>query len=68
VNAKLKISLCEFQDGTFEIYVIDRETGEEVCVRGVQKFTDKERAILERLMPPCVFTNYDQVQLKRFGQ
>lgn len=62
---KLKISLCEFADGTFELYVIDDDTGDEVTISGARKFTDKEREILDRLMPSCVFTVYQQVRGSR---
>jgi hypothetical protein len=60
MGEKLKISLCEFQDGTFELYIIDGNTGEEVQIDGKRTFTDKQRALFERLMPPCVFTTYER--------
>lgn len=56
----IKLSLCEFQDGTFELYVIDPSTHEEVQINGRQSFTEKQRDILFRLMPPCVFTTYER--------
>ena len=60
MTQKLKVSLCEFKDGTFELYLIDPSTGEEVTITGTRKFTALERTFLERLMPPCVFTTYER--------
>lgn len=52
------MSMCEFQDGTYEFYLQDRETGEEVCLSGNRKLTDEERRVLEKIAPPCVFARY----------
>jgi hypothetical protein len=57
---RIKLSLCEFQDGTFELYIIDPATGEEVQIDGNRRFTDEQRAMFDRLMPACVFTTYER--------
>lgn len=57
---RIRVSLCEFQEGTFELYIIDPDTSEEVQISGERKFTDPQRAVLERLMPPCVWTTYQR--------
>ncbi|AGS80900.1 hypothetical protein [Caulobacter phage Cr30] len=50
-----------FQDQTFELYIKDSETGREVQLYGSTKHLDnEEKDILDRLMPGCVFTKYEQ--------
>jgi hypothetical protein len=60
VTQKLTVSLCEFQDGTFELYIIDGNTREEIQIEGRRTFTDQQREMLLRLMPPCVWTTYER--------
>lgn len=60
--AKLKISLCEFQDGTFELYLIDGDTREEIQIEGRRTFTEQQREMIARLMPGCVWTTYETAQ------
>jgi hypothetical protein len=57
---RIRLSLCEFQDGTFELYIIDPATSEEVQIDGRREFSPPQRALLERLMPPCVWTTYER--------
>jgi hypothetical protein len=60
---RIRLSLCEFQDGTFELYIIDPSTREEIQIGGRRVFTDAQREMLFRLMPPCVFTTYEREAL-----
>lgn len=58
---RVTLSLCEFQDGTFELYIIDPKTRQEIQITGARAFTAHERDMIARLMPGCVFTTYEQV-------
>ena len=39
---KITLSMCTYNDGKFELFIIDPQTGEEVCIDGERKFTDAE--------------------------
>ena len=58
MNPRLTISVCTYQSGDFDLMLIDKETGEEVCFSGNQKITDEQLDIVERLAPACVWTTY----------
>jgi len=58
MTPRLKISVCTFQGGDFDVMLIDKETGEEVCFSGNQKITDEQLDIVNRLAPACVWTTY----------
>ena len=55
------ISVCPFNNGEFDVILIDRETGDEVTLSGHQKLSEEEFAIVNKLAPSCVFTRYKQV-------
>lgn len=59
-NQGVTLSLCRFVDGTFELYIIDPATKQEVQIEGRRVFTDEESALLDRLMPACVWTTYER--------
>lgn len=54
----IKLSLCTFQNGTFDFMVMDAETGEEICFSGKKKLTDKELDLINGIAPACVWTTY----------
>lgn len=54
---KMKISVCPFVDGTFDVIIIDGD-GREVTLSGQQKLSEEEFDIVNRLAPACVFTTY----------
>lgn len=56
----IKLSMCAFQNGTFDLFIIDGNTGEEICITGERKFTEVEHEFFLRLMPACVFTSYSR--------
>lgn len=60
---KITLSLCEFQDGTFELYIKDPSTHEEIQIEGRRVFTDAQRDMIARLMPGCVWTTYEREAL-----
>ena len=55
---RLLISVCTFKNGTFDVILQDRETGEEVTLSGERQFDEKEFQFLDRVAPACVFTKY----------
>lgn len=59
--SQIKLSMCSFQNGSFDLFITDAQTGEEVCITGDRTFTDEEHEFFCRLMPSCVFTTYNQV-------
>lgn len=61
MKQQIKLSLCEFQDGTFELYIEDVQGGGRIQLDGVSKLTPHQREVLERLMPSCVMTRYVEV-------
>ena len=58
----LKISVCPFQNGDFDVTLIDADTGEQVTLSGNQKLSDADFAVIEKLAPPCVYTTYQSSQ------
>lgn len=58
----LKISVCPFQSGEFDVILIDADTGEQVTLSGNQKLSDEELAIVTKLAPSCVWTTYQSSQ------
>jgi hypothetical protein len=54
----IKLSLCTFQNGTFDVMVKDGETDEEICFSGEKKLTDKELDMVNSIAPACVWTTY----------
>ena len=56
----VKLSMCAFQNGTFDLFIIDGNTREEICITGERKFTEVEHDFFLRLMPACVFTSYSR--------
>lgn len=55
---RLRISVCTYNNGTFDVIVGDPDTDEEVTLSGNQRVTDEEFELLDRLAPACVFTDY----------
>ena len=62
MTLNLKISVCPFQDGHFDVMLIDADTGEKVTLSGSQKLNDEELAIVTKLAPSCVWTIYSSNQ------
>lgn len=57
----MKISICSYQSGDFEVMLRDPESGEEVMLCGNQELTPDEFDLINKLAPACVWTNYIQV-------
>lgn len=60
----LAISLCRYQNGSFDLFIGDPEGDGAICISGTQEFTAAEIDFADRVMPACVMTNYAQVQGK----
>lgn len=56
----IELSLCRYVNGEFDLFIVDKETRQEVAISGTRKFTEAEVEMLDRLMPGCVFTSYRQ--------
>ena len=54
----MKISVCPFVGGDFDVMIRDEKTGEEVTLSGKQALTDAQVKLLTRLVPSCVWTEY----------
>lgn len=54
----MKISVCPYVNGDFEVMIIDDETGYEVCLSGSQEISSEDLDILTKLAPACVWTSY----------
>ena len=59
---RMTISVCPFQDGTFDVIIQDPDTFEEVTLSGQQKLSDEEMELLTRLAPSCIWTTYTTEQ------
>lgn len=57
--ARLKVSMCAFQNGEFSLYLIDADTNKEIQIEGKRTFTEEEHEFFNKLMPACVFTTYE---------
>ncbi len=57
---KITISVCTYQNSDFDVIIQDPDTGEEVTLSGVQKISDEEHEVLNKLAPACVFTTYER--------
>lgn len=55
---KLKISLCEYKGGDFDLFF--EGDGEEVFqITGPAKFNKENREFINKYFPPCVMTEYE---------
>lgn len=55
------MSICTYEDGLFQVMVIDDETGDEIQLEGTMDLTSEEFDMVTKLFPPCVWTQYQQV-------
>jgi hypothetical protein len=55
---KLSISVCTFQNGSFDVILSDPDTGEEVTLSGEQKLDEEQFNFVNDKAPACVMTTY----------
>lgn len=59
---KISLSFCEFQNGTFDLY-IEGEQGQQVTLTGKSDLiSNEDKIFLSQTMPPCVRTKYQSVE------
>lgn len=58
---KIKLSVCTFENGDFDVIIIDAETHEEVTLSGNQKLNEDDSEIVNKLAPACVYTTYKEI-------
>jgi hypothetical protein len=58
VATEINLSLYTYQNGTFDVMVVDKATGEELRFSGEKKLTDQELEMVNRIAPACVWTGY----------
>lgn len=61
VKPDLKLSVCSFMNGDFDVMIKDPETGQELTLSGHQKISDEDLDLVNKLAPACVWTNYKLV-------
>lgn len=54
---RMKISVCTYEDGEFEVILKD-ENDREVTLYGNQVLSAEEFQLVNELAPACVFTRY----------
>lgn len=54
----MKISICTYLNGNFEVMLIDDDTGYEVMLSGSQELSQEDFDTLNKLAPACVWTSY----------
>jgi hypothetical protein len=55
----LKISVCTYNDGQFDVMIRDGDTGEELILSGNQKVDEESFELISKLAPACVWTSYE---------
>lgn len=55
---EIDISICLFQNGTFDVIFRDRSTHDEITLSGSHKLTDEQKEFAYRVAPACVYTKY----------
>lgn len=56
---QLKISVCTYNDGQFDVMIKDGETHQELVFSGNQKVDEEGLELLNKLVPACVWTSYE---------
>ena len=54
----IEMSVCTYNDGTFDVILRDADTKEEVTLSGKQQLTPEEQELVCDLAPPCVYSRY----------
>ncbi len=57
------LGFASYKDGSFELIVQDKETGEETMLEG--KLKPEQFEIINRILPTCVFVEAECVDAKR---
>lgn len=57
----LTMSICTFNNGTFDVIFRDKATGEEVTFSGKQEVKGKQFDFINRIAPACVWTDYQRI-------
>ena len=57
----IEISICPFNNGTFDVMFRDKATGKELVFSGTRKLTDEELGFVAEIAPPCVWTEYERI-------
>ena len=57
----MKISVVPYNDGMFDVILVDVETNREVVLSGTQEISGEEFELLNKLAPSCVWTKYQQI-------
>jgi len=57
----LSISICTFDDGTFDVIFRNKKTGEELTFSGAQKLSPKKFDFANQIAPACVWTDYQKL-------
>lgn len=55
------MSICTYNDGLFEVMIVDEETRQEIRLEGNRKLTDEEFDLIQKVAPACVWTPYQQL-------
>ena len=54
------MSICYYNDGRFDVILRDKDLGDEVTLAGKQDLSTAEKALCQRIAPPCVYTSFLQ--------
>lgn len=54
----MKISVCTYTNGKFEVMLVGDDTGHEVMLSGSQELSQEDFDTLNKLAPACVWTSY----------
>ena len=58
---KIRISICTFQNGSFDVMFRDVATGREITFTGQRKLNEEEFEFADEIAPACVWTEYERI-------
>jgi len=59
---RIKMSICTYQDGLFQVMIVDEATGKEIHLEGHRELTRDEFEFVNDIAPACVWTTYTQTK------
>lgn len=59
--SQIDLSFCPFNNGSMDIIVINKDTGEEVTIEiDKHNLSEKQLNFLDKVAPACVWTTYER--------
>ncbi len=61
MSKEIAISICTFNDGTFDVMIQDPETSREITLSGAQEINQEDHSFILEIAPACVWTKYSRI-------